>query len=72
MPRFGPIHRHDFIACLTRHGFDGPFQGRNHEFMIKGEIRLILPNPHEGDISRDLLSRLLRQAGIGKSDGEAL
>jgi hypothetical protein len=40
--------------------------------MIKGEIRLILPNPHEGDISRDLLSRLLRKAGIGRADWEAL
>lgn len=45
-------------------GFDGPYSGGRHLFMKKGELKVIIPNPHEGDISRHLLSEILRQAGI--------
>ena len=31
-------------------------------------IRVVLPNPHQGDISRDLLARILRQAGISREE----
>ena len=44
--------------------FDGPYSGGRHLFMIKGELKVHIPNPHEGDISRQLLSEILRQAGI--------
>ncbi len=40
--------------------------------MVKGDITLTLPNPHRSDISRGLLKRLLRQAGISTSDWDAL
>ena len=72
MPSFGPISRRDFIAALRRAGFDGPFAGGRHQFMIRGTLRLRIPNPHEGDISRDFLGRLLRQAGISREQWEAL
>lgn len=45
-------------------GFDGPYSGGRHLFMKKEELKVIIPNPHEGDISRHLLSEILRQAGI--------
>jgi hypothetical protein len=45
-------------------GFDGPFSGGRHEFMVRDDCRLILPNPHQSQISVALLARLLRQAGI--------
>jgi hypothetical protein len=38
--------------------------------MIKGNITLRLPNPHQSDIGRELLSRILRQAGIEKDEWE--
>jgi hypothetical protein len=31
-----------------------------------------LPNPHEGEISKDLLSRILKQAGISRGEWERL
>jgi hypothetical protein len=40
--------------------------------MVRGELRLVIPNPHTGEISRDLLARLLRQAGISREEWEQL
>ncbi len=64
MPPFGPISRRDLIRCLRVVGFDGPYSGGKHSFMIKGSLTLTLPNPHKGDIGRELLARILQQAGI--------
>lgn len=72
MPSFGPIKRKDFIKALKQAGFEGPFTGGKHAFMAKGELRLILPNPHQSEISRDLLARILRQANISREDWEKL
>jgi hypothetical protein len=38
--------------------------------MVKGELKPHIPNPHHGDISRGLLSRILRQAGIDRDTWE--
>ena len=70
MPPFGPISRKDLIRCLRAMGFDGPYSGGKHSFMIKGDVTLTLPNPHRGDISRELLARILRQAGISRKKWE--
>ena len=70
MPPFGPIRRRDLVAALRRLGFAGPFVGSKHEFMQKGELLLTIPNPHRGDIGKKLLSILLREAGISRSEWE--
>lgn len=72
MPPFGPIKRKELVKALKQAGFKGPFAGGKHEFMVKGELRLVLPNPHEAEISRDLLARILRQAHIDRSRWEEL
>ena len=72
MPRFGPVKRQDLIGFLRLVGFEGPFSGGRHQFMIQGDITIRIPNPHRGEIGRDLLSRVLRQAHIGRDDWEAL
>ena len=59
MPVFGPISRRELIQCLRRLGFAGPFSGGKHQFMIRSEITFRVPNPHQGDISLGLLSRIL-------------
>jgi predicted RNA binding protein YcfA (HicA-like mRNA interferase family) len=71
MPRLTPISRRELVRRLQALGFSGPYVGGRHEFMLKGELRLILPNPHRGEIGVDLLSRLLRQAGITREAWEA-
>ncbi len=45
-------------------GFKGPYQEGKHPYMIKGSIVLTIPNPHDQEISQDLLIRLLHQAGV--------
>jgi hypothetical protein len=40
--------------------------------MLKGDLTLRIPNPHQSDIGKELLTRLLRQAGIDKDDWELL
>ena len=70
MPPFGPIKRTDLIRALRGMGFSGPFSGKRHQYMIREQTRLTLPNPHVGDIGRDLLGRILGQAGISKEDWE--
>ncbi len=72
MPRFGPITRKDLIRHLKQLSFQGPFSGGKHQFMVKGDITLYLPNPHRGDIGRELLARILRQAGIERDVWEKL
>ncbi|MBF0552057.1 MAG: type II toxin-antitoxin system HicA family toxin [Deltaproteobacteria bacterium] len=72
MPSFGPIKRKDLLNYLRRLGFEGPYSGGKHPFMIKGDITIRIPNPHQGDVGRELLGRILRQAGITKDDWEIL
>lgn len=72
MPTFGPIKRRELIAVLKRLGFQGPLSGGKHQFLVKGELKLFIPNPHDGEIGRDLLAKILRQAGIDRKDWETL
>ena len=71
MPFFGPIKRRDLIRALKKLGFDGPFPGTNHQYMVNGRKRVPIPNPHQGDISLDLLADILRQAGISREQWES-
>jgi predicted RNA binding protein YcfA (HicA-like mRNA interferase family) len=68
MTRLNPISRRELVQRLRELGFEGPFTGGRHEFVVRGSVRLILPNPHRQDISTALLSRILRQAGITREE----
>ena len=72
MPAFGPIKRKDLVDYLKQLGFEGPYSGGKHQYMVKGQLKLAVPNPHQGEIGRDLLARILRQAGIEREDWERL
>jgi len=39
--------------------------------MLHDTRRLILPNPHRHDISPSLLTRLLKQAGVTRTEWDA-
>jgi len=36
--------------------------------MVKGERRLTIPNPHDGDVGIDLLMKVLQQAGVSRDE----
>jgi len=40
--------------------------------MVKGSLTLTLPKPHHTDIGRELLARILKQAGIARGEWEKL
>jgi len=72
MPPFGPIKRRELIRSLRKLGFEGPYSGGRHQFMIKGELKLYIPNPHGSEISRALLTKLLKQGGISRAEWEKI
>lgn len=72
MPQFGPLSRRDFIRYLRRLGFEGPYSGGSHQYMVRDKTRLVLPNPHRGDIGRGLLNKILAQAGVSRTTWERL
>jgi len=72
MPLFGPIKRKDLIRYLRELGFEGPYIGGKHQYMVKEQIKLMIPNPHQSDISKDLLAKILRQAEVDKGTWENL
>ena len=44
MPRWTPCKRRDFIRKLRQLGFDGPYSGTRHQFMIYQQHRLTIPS----------------------------
>jgi len=62
-----PTSRKKLIQRFRELDFSGPISGGRHQFMVKGELKVRIPNPHKGgDISDPLLNEILRQAGIEK------
>ena len=72
MPRLGPIKRKDLVRYLKELRFEGPYSGGKHQFMIRAEVTVRLPNPHRSDVGKELLIRILRQAGIDRKTWEML
>jgi predicted RNA binding protein YcfA (HicA-like mRNA interferase family) len=66
------VNRPTLIRRLRQLGFEGPFTGGRHQFMLGRGRRLILPNPRSGDIGVALLSRILTQAGVSHEEWESL
>jgi hypothetical protein len=70
MPK--PLSRRELIKRMKEFGFSGPFPGKRHGAMRKGELTVAIPNPHGGDIDWTLTKRILKQAGIDPQEWENL
>lgn len=66
--RLTPISWKEFVRRLRRLGFDGPYQGGKHPYLVRGDLVLTIPNPHPRDISVELLKRILKQASITRKE----
>jgi predicted RNA binding protein YcfA (HicA-like mRNA interferase family) len=66
--KLSSIKRARLIARLKQLGFEGPFSGGKHQFLVRKPVRLILPNPHMSDIGPSLLARILQQAGVARDE----
>ena len=64
MAELSPVSWTELVRRLRKLGFDGPYQGGKHPYMVRGDLVLTIPNPHQKDIGVPLLYRILRRAGI--------
>jgi len=63
------VSRRNLVRKFKNLGFIGPFSGGKHQFMVRGDLKIRVPNPHgSGEISDSLLREILRQAGISKQE----
>lgn len=68
MPKLAPVSFSELVRKLRALGFEGPFGGGKHLFMVREEMRLTLPNPHRQDVGVDLLKRILRRGEIERDE----
>ena len=68
MPSLNPVSRRDLMARLRDLGFHGPYPGGDHQFMVRGQRRVYIPNPHRGIISVGLLDKVLDEAGVSRDE----
>jgi len=66
--RLTPTSRSDLVKRLRTFGWQGPFAGKKHSHMVKGDVQLTIPNPHGGEIGVNLLKIILKEAGISRHD----
>lgn len=63
------ISRKELIRKFRVLGYQGPFSGKQHQFMTKGKKKIRIPNPHgSGDVDVSLVKKLLKQASISKEE----
>jgi predicted RNA binding protein YcfA (HicA-like mRNA interferase family) len=63
------ISRRELIRKFRILGYSGPFSGGKHQFMVKGQKKIRIPNPHgSGDIHVSLVKEILRQSGISADE----
>lgn len=68
MSKLAPVSHRELVYKLRKLGFQGPYRGGKHLYMVKGSLRLAIPNPHKQVIGVALLSRILKQAGITREE----
>ena len=68
MSKLSHVSHSELVKRLKTFGFEGPYSGGKHLYMVRGNLRLTIPNPHKQNIGVDLLTRILRQAGISREE----
>jgi len=64
-----PLPRRELVRKFKALGYVGPLSGKKHRFMVKGNQKIRIPNPHGStEIGVPLLKEILRQAGISEED----
>jgi predicted RNA binding protein YcfA (HicA-like mRNA interferase family) len=71
MAKLSPVSQKELIRRFRNLGFEGPYEGGKHPIMVRGQVRASIPNPHGADIGPDLLTRVLRHAGISREEWES-
>jgi len=72
LPKLSPVPWKELLRRLRKLGFEGPYQGGKHPYMIRGDVALTIPNPHRSEVSVDLLKKILRRAEVSRKDWESV
>ena len=67
MSRWTPCKRSEFVRRARKLGFEGPYSGTRHQFLVRGNYRLTVPSNAEYSVPQ--LRLLLREveAIIGRN-----
>jgi predicted RNA binding protein YcfA (HicA-like mRNA interferase family) len=68
LARLSPVTWRELTERLRVLGFEGPYEGGKHPYMVRGDVVVTVPNPHRSAVSVDLLQRILRRAGISRDE----
>jgi len=68
MPKLNPISFDKLVKRLKQFGFEEPYSGGKHLYMVRGNPRLTIPNPHKKEIGAELLVKILKQADITREE----
>jgi hypothetical protein len=68
MTRLTPVSWDILVQKLHSMTFEGPYRGGKHYFMLKGDFRLTIPNPHPQDIGVPLLREIFKRAGVSREE----
>jgi predicted RNA binding protein YcfA (HicA-like mRNA interferase family) len=60
MSRWTPCKRSEFIRRLRKLGFEGPYSGTRHQFMVYKQNRLTIPTNQEYSVPQ--LRMMIREA----------
>jgi predicted RNA binding protein YcfA (HicA-like mRNA interferase family) len=63
-----PISRAKLIKRLKNIGFDGPFPGSDHDYMVRGDNFVRIPNVHRREIGANLIAEILREGAITREE----
>jgi hypothetical protein len=61
------ISRRELIRRFRRLGFEAPISGGRHQFMMKGSLKVRIPNPHKGISAEQLCMRFCGRRKIAPS-----
>lgn len=71
MPKLTSVSWRELVRRLRQLGFEGPYEGGKHPYMLKGDVVLTVPNPHREAVSVDLLARILKQANVSREEWQS-
>lgn len=66
------ISRRKLIQKLHQFGFNGPHPGGRHLYMVRSGLKVRIPNPHQSDITKPLVVKILNQADISHDEWDNL
>ena len=66
--RLTPATRRDLVKRFWHLGWEGPRHGAKHDFMMKGRMKVRIPNEHTRDIGIGLLTTILKEADISRDE----